>query len=115
LVDVTEKFDVILINQIFHVVGANEAKEMLRQTRSRLLPGGRVFVQEIVRQAGDAASALFGFNMRLLFENGTVFDADELTRMVENADFVDVRVHPIDGPTSGLVYVTGRVAAEQGG
>jgi hypothetical protein len=83
---------------------------MLVQARSRLIPGGHIFVQEIVTQESDPGSTLFGFNMRMLFENGTVFDLEELKRIVTNADFLDVRAHMVGGPTPGLVYVAGRVA-----
>jgi hypothetical protein len=75
-----------------------------------LIPGGHIFVQEIVTQESDPGSTLFGFNMRMLFENGTVFDLEELKRIVTNADFLDVRAHMVGGPTPGLVYVAGRVA-----
>lgn len=110
LADVSEKFDVVLINQIFHVVGVEASLEMLVQARSRLVPGGHIFIQEIVAHDADPGSTLFGFNMRMLFVNGTVFELEELMRMVAGANFTDVRALPIAGLTPGLVYVGGRAS-----
>jgi SAM-dependent methyltransferase len=115
LSDVSETFDVVLINQIFHVVGVPESRALLRQAKDKLVPGGYVFVQEIVTREDDPASALFGFNMRLLFEQGTVLGLDEMTTMVADCGFEDVSAHGIEGPTPGLVYVAGKAPATAGG
>jgi SAM-dependent methyltransferase len=114
LVDICDQFDVVLINQVFHVIGVSESKALLENARKRLVPGGRVFVQEIVMTGDEPATALFGFNMRLLFDRGTVLDIDEIVTLMVESGFDDVRVHPIPGPTPGLVYVSGEAPLEEG-
>jgi SAM-dependent methyltransferase len=107
---VSETFDLVLINQILHVIGRQESLALLGQARERLVDGGYIFIQEIVSREGDPGTALFGFNMRMLFTNGMVFDLDDLLRVVADAGFVDIQTHPIPGLTQGLVYVAARAA-----
>jgi 2,7-dihydroxy-5-methyl-1-naphthoate 7-O-methyltransferase len=109
LEDVTGSFDAILINQVFHVVGVGAAAAMLQQARARLAPGGHVFVQEILDGANQISPALFGLNMRLLFEQGCVLTCDELSGLLVSAGLHQVTIHQIDGPTPGLAYVAGRL------
>jgi SAM-dependent methyltransferase len=108
LADVDGTFDVILINQIFHVTGVEVAADMLAQARERLAAGGVILVQEILDGVGDPSPALFGLNMRLLFDHGCALTLDEQVELLERAGFVQVEVHPIAGPTPGLAYVSGR-------
>lgn len=107
LSDVTDRFDAIMINQIFHVVGRAESRSLLVAARERLRPGGHVLVQEIVSGGPDPSPELFGVNMRLLFDDGIVLSNSELVSMVSTAGFSEVRSIEIPGPTSGLVYVVG--------
>jgi len=50
----------------------------------------------------------------LLFDHGTVLDIDEMVTMMVESGFDDVRVHPILGPTPGLVSVSGTASLEEG-
>lgn len=110
LEDVTDSFDVILFNQIFHVTGTAAAAAMLSDARKRLSPGGHVFVQEIVDGGSDPSPALFGLNMRLLFDDGCVLTSNELSGLLERAGFEGVEVHAIEqSSTPGLAYVTAHV------
>jgi 2-polyprenyl-3-methyl-5-hydroxy-6-metoxy-1,4-benzoquinol methylase len=104
--DVAGTFDVILINQIFHVTGVEVAAQMLQQARVLLAPGGHVLVQEILDDGADPSPALFGLNMRLLFDQGCALTSDELVQLIQEAGFGNVEVHPIEGPTPGLAYVS---------
>jgi cyclopropane fatty-acyl-phospholipid synthase-like methyltransferase len=110
LEDVTESFDAILFNQIFHVTGTTVAAALLSEARKRLSPGGHVFIQEIVDGGADPSPALFGLNMRLLFEDGCVLTAKQLSDLLERAGFVDVEVRAIEqASTPGLAYVVAHV------
>ena len=109
LEETDETFDAILINQIFHVIGIDAASRMLEQARARLKPGGYVFVQEILDSKSEASPALFGLNMRLLFEQGCVLSCEELSDLLVRAGLCQVTIHTIDGPTPGLAYVSGRI------
>jgi cyclopropane fatty-acyl-phospholipid synthase-like methyltransferase len=110
LEDVTEQFDVILFNQVFHVTGIQAAEQMLTLARARLSAGGHVFVQEILDDGGDPMPALFGLNMRLLFERGCALTVTEQVELLERAGFVQVEVHPIEHATTpGLAYVSGQI------
>jgi 2-polyprenyl-3-methyl-5-hydroxy-6-metoxy-1,4-benzoquinol methylase len=109
LEDVNGSFDAILINQIFHVVGIDAARIMLEQACVRLAPGGYVFVQEILDGKNQTSPALFGLNMRLLFEQGCVLSSEELSDLLVRAGLHQVTIHEIDGPTPGLAYVSGRL------
>ena len=110
LANVSETFELVLINQIFHVIGREESVAMLAQAKERMAAGGYIFIQEIVTCDGDPGAALFGFNMRMLFANGMVFDLDDLLRIVAEAGFGDIQTHQIPGSTPGLVYVAARAA-----
>ena len=109
LADVEGAFDVVLINQLFHMTGAKAAVAMLDQARAKLKPGGFVFVQEILVHDDNPLPALFGLNMRLLFNEGCALTRDELIDMIAGAGFQDVETHPIKELTPGLTYVSGRV------
>lgn len=109
LEDVEGMFDVVLINQIFHVTGVDVAAQLLRQARMRLAPGGYVFVQEILDGSDDPSPALFGLNMRLLFDQGCVLTLNEQVDLMKHAGFTRVDIHPIDGSTPGLAYVSGQL------
>jgi SAM-dependent methyltransferase len=108
LADVEDSFDVVMINQVFHVVGACESRALLEQARARVRPGGMVIVQEITLVADDPGPALFGFNMRLLFDHGAIFSRDEIVAMFEASHYRDVEVLDVEGPTPGLVWIVGR-------
>lgn len=107
LSEVSDQFDAIMLNQIFHVVGRAESCTLLAEARDRLHPGGHVLVQEIVSGGPDPSPDLFGVNMRLLFDHGVVLSESELVSMVGAAGFSQVRSIEIPGPTPGLVYVVG--------
>jgi SAM-dependent methyltransferase len=108
LAEVYEAFDVVMINQVFHVVGEAQSRDLLEAARSRLKPGGLLLVQEIVTLPDDPTPALFGFNMRMLFDQGVIFSSGELQGLVAAAGYRDVGVTEIAGPTPGLIWVQAR-------
>jgi SAM-dependent methyltransferase len=110
LEEVTDAFDVIMFNQIFHVTGTAISATLLTEARKRLAPGGHVFIQEIVDGGSDPSPALFGLNMRMLFDEGCVLTAEQLSDLLERAGFVDVEVRAIEqASTPGLAYVVAHV------
>jgi 2-polyprenyl-3-methyl-5-hydroxy-6-metoxy-1,4-benzoquinol methylase len=106
---VTEKFDLVMMNQVFHVVGLEASARMLHSAKARVGPGGLLAAQEIVVLPDDPLGALGGFNMRLLFPQGLALTVEQMQMLLRDAGLADVRVIPIEGPHPGLLWVTGRV------
>lgn len=103
LSDVSEDFDVILINHVFHVVGRTASRQMLEQAARRLRPGGVVLVQEILHEPGDDVP-LFGLTMRLSFEHAAVFTRQDLSRLAETAGYRSIDWYPIEGGSINAAY-----------
>jgi SAM-dependent methyltransferase len=109
--EVTEEFDLVMMNQVFHVVGLEESAHMLRAARARVAAGGLIAAQEIVVLPDDPLGALGGFNMRLLFPNGLALTLAQMEALFRETGLSEVRVIRIEGPHPGLLWVSGRVAA----
>jgi SAM-dependent methyltransferase len=107
--DLSETFDFVMINQVAHVVGDKVTRELLAQVKPRAISGALVVLQEIVAGgSSDPSPELFGFNMKLLFDHGRVFDVHELSNMFSDVGFRDVTSCDIEGATQGLVWIAGR-------
>lgn len=107
-------FDVIMINQVFHVLGEAGSRELLAQALPRLKPGGLLLVQEIVTVPDDPSPALFGFNMRMLFDQGVIFSSAELQALVADAGYCELGAIEVTGPIPGLVWVKARAQRNDG-
>ena len=110
--DVDESFDVVLLNHVLHVVGEDAGRRLLEACSARLRPGGAIVVQELVETEANAG-ALFGLMLRLLFEQGEVFDLDRLLGLIEATGLRCTTFEHGHQPDDGLVIVVARRATEE--
>lgn len=102
--DVTEMFDVVLLNHVVHVVGEAVSRRILDACRARLHPGGQLVVQELVKTPHNKAE-LFGLMMRLLFPAGDAYTRAQVEQMARDAGFTRTRHHALGPPSAGLSLV----------
>lgn len=99
--EVDEHFDVLLVNHVVHVIGADASRQLLAQALQRLKPGGQLVIQELVTTEQNRGE-LFGLMMRLLFPDGRVFALEELETMATDAGFQVTAVHALGPGPAGL-------------
>ncbi|MBI3926609.1 MAG: methyltransferase domain-containing protein [Armatimonadetes bacterium] len=84
------EFDLAILGHILHSEGQQKSQTLLRKLHQALRPGGRLLVAEFIpdeERSTDTMALLFGLNMLLNTEEGTVFTRSELERMTSQAGF----------------------------
>ncbi|MBX9668520.1 MAG: methyltransferase domain-containing protein [Candidatus Obscuribacterales bacterium] len=102
-----DKYDIAVLGHILHSEGKGRSKELLSCVAKSLKKGGSIAVAEFLvneHRNGPAFSSMFAINMYLVTTNGCVFSKDELTEMLKEAGFTNVRSLPLeDSDTSVLI------------
>lgn len=105
--DFGEGFDLALLSNIAHNIGADAMLKTLRRLRHALRPGGRVAIKDLVVDAdrlGPSSAGRFALSMALFTERGGVFPAGEVADWLEATGFGDVETHQLrDAAGSYLV------------
>lgn len=100
--------DIVLLFGLMHHFDLDTNQKLLRKAYAALKSGGQVVIFEQVEGNifGSAATAivrLVGF-MYYLFANGRIFTRDEMTSLLNAANFNNIRLHPLrQAPGSSLV------------
>jgi len=100
-------FDAIVFTNIFHDWEDARCSLLARQAIESLSPGGVLILQEALLHEGDGGP-LWTANLSLemaIFTHGRQFRASELTALLEQTGFIDVRVRPLLGYYSAVVGV----------
>ncbi len=93
--------DVILFFGMMHQENAETIRSLLARAYEALLPGGVVYVVDMMTDATHASppfSAMFAVNMALTKEHGWVFSDCELRRWLSEAGFTGVSIGPLPPP-----------------
>lgn len=87
--------DVAWISAIVHQHSRQENRGLYRRAADALMPGGRVFIRDIVMDPSrttPVAGALFAVNMLAATRGGGTWTLDELREDLESAGLADVRL-----------------------
>lgn len=93
--------DAVLFFGVLHQEGEAVIRELLRRAHAALLPGGRVFVLDMMTDSSRTHpkfSALFGLNMALTTEHGSVFSDEDLACWMTEAGFSDFSYQSLPPP-----------------
>lgn len=98
-------FDLVLVSNVLHCIGASAAKQLLHRGYRALVPGGRIAVVEVIPndlRTAPPEALLFALNMLVHTSQGDVYTANELTAWLSEAGFAHVSATDI-GTTSPLL------------
>jgi hypothetical protein len=86
-----DKFDVILLVNVLHLLGADDCRTLLADLAGRLAPHGCLVVKDL--DARTRTGTLFSLNMALFTERGRVHDAGAIAGWLADAGLADLRAH----------------------
>lgn len=101
-----DTYDLVILGHIIHSEGEKHGKELLRKSHSALRPGGKLLIGEYVpndARTGPAMPMLFGLNMLLQTEEGTVFTLREYRAWLKAAGFGKVTTVPAPPPSTVIL------------
>lgn len=93
--------DTVLFFGVLHQEDEEGIRDLLRHAHDSLVPGGRVFVLDMMTDSSRARpkfSALFSLNMALTTELGRVFSDEDLAGWLAEAGFSDFSCRPLPTP-----------------
>jgi len=93
--------DVVLCSGMLHRETAESCRAILKKAFDALDPGGLVIVHDVLAneaKTGPAFSMLFGLNMALTAEYGTVHSSEEIARWMGEAGFVKTELKTLPPP-----------------
>lgn len=93
--------DCLLYSGIFHREPADSCKRLIDKAFNVLEHGGLIIINDIFcnkEKDGPPFAMLFGINMLLTSEFGTVHSIFELTEWLTQAGFIDIRHEPLPPP-----------------
>lgn len=93
-----EKFDVVYIANILHMLGPEECVELLRKAGAALVPAGRLIVKDFFLEDSrtvPAFAAQFSVNMLVATESGRTYTRREMDEQFAAAGFAVTAVHPV--------------------
>jgi len=96
-----EAFDAVLFSGVLHQMPPETIRRMLEGAFRALVPGGRVFLSDILADATHTRpvfSALFSLQMLLTTEGGGVFSVEECRSWLEQAGFAEIEVQRLPAP-----------------
>lgn len=86
----TEDYDLVLLGQVLHSIGAESSRILLKKAFQALRPDGRVFISETMPtddRSGPMLPLLFGLNMLLYSDDANVFTSAEYRQWMNEAGF----------------------------
>lgn len=104
---ISETWDLVWISHVFHSLGEDACRLLVKKAAQALVPGGLLCVHEFLlddRKTGPLFPALFALNMLVNTEEGKAYTEGEVRRFLEEAGIRDIRRLPFLGPNaSGVV------------
>lgn len=104
--DLGRDWDLVLLSNILHSNDREAARGLLKRVHAALRPGGRVALNEFVRDGrgdGPLGPALFALYMLVQSDGGDTYTRDELRRWLGEAGFSEVEFKPLAGTTNTVV------------
>jgi ubiquinone/menaquinone biosynthesis C-methylase UbiE len=101
-----ETYDLVILGHIVHSEGEKHGKELLRKSHAALKRDGKLLIAEYVpndARTGPAMPLLFGLNMLLQTENGSVFTMQEYRTWLKAAGFRKVTTIPVLPPSTVIL------------
>jgi hypothetical protein len=96
----------LILGHIIHSEGEKRGKELLAKSYAALRPGGKLLIAEYVpndARTGPSMPLLFGLNMLLQTEEGTVFTLREYRTWLKAAGFGKVTTIPVPPPSTVIL------------
>ncbi|MDR3568579.1 MAG: DUF2284 domain-containing protein [Syntrophobacteraceae bacterium] len=103
-------FDLIVISNVIHAYGCEEAAGILADLASCLAPGGTVVVHDYLADSHEkdpVKGALYDLHMLLNTYNGRVYKLDEMVELLNGAGLTNVSFLHLETDTSILLAKTG--------
>ena len=110
--DFGEGFDLALIGNIVHNIGADRTLSLLRRLHPLMVPGGRVAVKDIAiddDRLAPASAGRFAVSMALFTDRGGVFPASEVEVWLRSAGFEVERTVELTASRSAYLVVGRRL------
>jgi len=107
--DLPAGFDSVLLCGAIHQESPASAGDLLRKIHGSLEPGGRLFLVDMMLDAGGTRplfSAFFSINMMLTSPEGRVFIDTELSEMIISAGFADPRCEHLEHSPYWIITAT---------
>jgi (2Fe-2S) ferredoxin/predicted O-methyltransferase YrrM len=101
-----ERYDLVFVSAICHMLSAEENLDLLRRCREALAPGGRVVIQDFILAADKTAprfAAMFALNMLVGTRGGSSYSELEYAAWLGEAGFREIRHVRLPGIT-GLMF-----------
>jgi SAM-dependent methyltransferase len=93
--------DVVLMSGMFHRETPDKCRRLIDKARGSLMRGGLLVVSDVFADAGGATpsfASLFGLNMMLTADDGTVHADTDVAQWLSDAGFGEVRRQPFPPP-----------------
>jgi cyclopropane fatty-acyl-phospholipid synthase-like methyltransferase len=100
-------YDVVWMSQVLHSMGAETCKNIIKKASSVLEKGGLIAIHEFILDESGCNPLfpdLFDLNMILGTHDGKSYTENELTEMLSEAGFSDIKPLAFKGPNdSGII------------
>jgi ubiquinone/menaquinone biosynthesis C-methylase UbiE len=101
-------YDVVWMSHILHSEGEGACRNIIKKAASVLEPGGKIFIHEFILNEDGTCPvfpALFSLNMLLHSEKGRSYTEEQLTAVLADSGFGDIRRIMLQTPTdSGIIW-----------
>jgi C-methyltransferase len=108
------EFDAVVAANLLHLFDPATNRALLRKMAAALVPGGRIFVNDIVpdEQRSDAYAVMFAAEMLLRTPGGSSYTAAEISAWLTDAGFEQIAVYPMLGHMTAIVAARGKEARD---
>lgn len=110
--DLGGPYDLIWASHILHSMGPEEFQGLMGKAARALKPGGRIWLQDFLLDAGGRAgrfAALFALNMLVNTPTGRTYSSQEVCAMLGQAGFVEARFLGLTRPGDLAALVSARL------
>lgn len=100
------RFDLILMSNILHVYGVQEATQMVKHFAACLDPGGKMLIHDYLADLHDVdpvKGRLYDLHMLINTYNGRIYRLEELASMLDSAGLKSIRLIHLQTDTSLLL------------
>lgn len=101
-----QQFDLALLANICHTLGAYATQKTIQKLAKTLKPGGRLAIVDFVpddQRSKPGWPMIFGVNMLITSPEGNVFTAAEYSKWLHGAGFSKVSLQEIDNEVTAIV------------
>lgn len=118
--DLPNDCDVAFLSFILHDYNELKNRSLVKKIFDSLPDGGIIIISEWLlndEKTGPISSALMGLNMMIETEGGRGYTFVEISKMLKDTGFIDIRKHTLDSSTqifkaSGLTFFCSRFVTD---